>query len=72
MKLKTLIAAAVAGALALPLAAQAQSSGSGSGSDSASAGGTAASPSGQKFAESLFAACMKTGGSMDEVLGQKS
>jgi hypothetical protein len=41
-------------------------------SDSASAGGTVASPSGQKFAESLFAVCMKTGGSMDEVLGQKS
>ena len=40
--------------------------------DSASAGGTAATPSGQKFAENLFAVCMKTGGSMDEVLGQKS
>jgi hypothetical protein len=38
---------------------------------SASAGGTGA-PDAQEFAESLFAACMKTGGSMDEVLGQKS
>src|SRR5687767_41154 len=40
--------------------------------DSASAGGTAAPANGQKFAENLFAACMKTGGSMDEILGQKS
>ena len=40
--------------------------------DSASAGGTAPPPKGQSFAESLFAACMKTGGSMDEILGQKS
>lgn len=39
--------------------------------DSASAGGTAA-PNSQKFAENLFAVCMKTGGSMDEVLGQNS
>ena len=37
--------------------------------DSASAGGSA---NGQSFAENLFAVCMKTGGSMDEVLGQKS
>jgi hypothetical protein len=40
--------------------------------DSASAGGTAETANGQKFAENLFAVCMKTGGSMDEVLGQKS
>ena len=40
--------------------------------DSASAGGTAAPATGQKFAENLFAVCIKTGGSMDEVLGQKS
>jgi hypothetical protein len=39
--------------------------------DSASAGSTEA-PKGQSFAESLFAVCMKTGGSMDEILGQKS
>ena len=39
--------------------------------DSASAGGTGPA-SGQKFAENLFAVCMKTGGSMDEVLGRKS
>ena len=36
--------------------------------DSASAGGTA---SGQKFAEELFATCMRRGGNMDPVLGQR-
>ena len=36
---------------------------------SASAGGTA---SGQKFAEQLFATCMKSGGDMDGVLGRRS
>ena len=35
----------------------------------ASAGGTASS---QKFAEDLFATCMKTGGDMDPILGQRS
>lgn len=35
----------------------------------ASAGGTASS---QKFAEELFATCMKTGGDMDPILGQRS
>lgn len=35
----------------------------------ASAGGTASS---QKFAEDLFATCMKTGGDMDRMLGQRS
>ena len=35
----------------------------------AAAGGSAAS--GQKFAEDLFATCMKSGGNMDSVLGQK-
>lgn len=35
---------------------------------SAAAGGSA---SGQTFAEDLFAACMKTGGNMDAVLGRK-
>ena len=34
---------------------------------SAAAGGT----SGQKFAEDLFATCMKSGGDMDPVLGKK-
>ena len=34
---------------------------------SAAAGGT----SGQKFAEELFATCMKSGGDMDPVLGKK-
>ena len=28
-------------------------------------------PSSQKFAEDLFAACMKTGGNMDLVLGKR-
>ena len=37
--------------------------------DSASAGGTA---SGQKFAEDLFATCMKSGGNMDNMLGRRS
>jgi lipopolysaccharide export LptBFGC system permease protein LptF len=37
--------------------------------DRASAGGTA---SGQKFAEDLFATCMKSGGDMDPVLGKRS
>lgn len=37
--------------------------------DGASAGGTASS---QKFAEKLFATCMKSGGDMDEVLGRRS
>lgn len=36
---------------------------------SASSGGTAA---GQKFAEELFATCMKSGGDMDNVLGRRS
>jgi hypothetical protein len=36
---------------------------------SASAGGTAGS---QKFAEQLFATCMKSGGNMDEMLGRRS
>ena len=35
----------------------------------ASSGGTAA---GQKFAEELFATCMKSGGDMDPVLGRRS
>lgn len=39
---------------------------------SASAGGTNAPVSGQKFAEDLFATCMKTGGNMDPLLGQRS
>jgi hypothetical protein len=41
---------------------------------SASSGGTSASPegSGQKFAEELFATCMKSGGNMDGMLGRKS
>lgn len=36
---------------------------------SASAGATSA---GQKFAEDLFATCMKTGGDMDNILGRRS
>jgi hypothetical protein len=32
----------------------------------------AASASGQKFAEELFAACVKTGGNMDTILGHRS
>lgn len=36
-------------------------------STTAAAGGT----TGQKFAEDLFASCMKSGGNMDEVLGKK-
>ena len=36
---------------------------------SASAGGTASS---QKFAENLYVTCMKTGGDMDPILGQRS
>lgn len=35
-------------------------------------GGPAASASGQRFAEELFAACMKTGGNMDTILGHRS
>lgn len=34
-------------------------------------GGTATQNSGQKFAEDLFATCMKSGGNMDQVLGRK-
>jgi hypothetical protein len=37
-----------------------------------SSGATAAPGSGQKFAEDLFATCMKTGGNMDPLLGHKS
>ena len=33
--------------------------------------GPAAQDSGQKFAEDLFASCMKSGGDMDPVLGKK-
>ena len=33
--------------------------------------GPAAQNSGQKFAEDLFASCMKSGGDMDPVLGKK-
>ena len=32
---------------------------------------TESSPNAQKFAEELFATCMKTGGNMDTVLGRK-
>jgi hypothetical protein len=32
---------------------------------------TETSPNAQKFAEELFATCMKTGGNMDTVLGRK-
>lgn len=35
-------------------------------------GSPAAGASGQKFAEELFAACMKTGGNMDTILGRRS
>ena len=35
-------------------------------------GSPAAAPSGQKFAEDLFAACMKSGGNMDTILGYRS
>lgn len=37
-------------------------------------GATAAAPqnSGQKFAEELFATCMKSGGDMDRILGRRS
>jgi hypothetical protein len=35
-------------------------------------GATAAAGSGQKFAEQLFATCMKSGGNMDPLLGHKS
>lgn len=42
------------------------------GEASASSGGTAAHPTGQKFAEDLFATCMKSGGNMDNMLGRKS
>jgi hypothetical protein len=35
-------------------------------------GGAAAAPSGQKFAEELFATCMKSGGDMDMILGRRS
>lgn len=39
----------------------------------ASSGGTSSSgPSGQKFAEDLFATCMKSGGNMDNMLGRRS
>lgn len=38
---------------------------------SASSGGTAGA-SGQKFAEDLFATCMKSGGNMDNMLGRRS
>lgn len=38
---------------------------------SASSGGTAQA-SGQKFAEDLFATCMKSGGNMDNMLGRRS
>jgi hypothetical protein len=43
----------------------------GNGPASASSGGTAGA-SGQKFAEDLFATCMKTGGNMDPMLGHRS
>ncbi len=35
-------------------------------------GAAAASATGQKFAEELFTACMKTGGNMDTILGRRS
>ena len=41
-------------------------------SRSASAGGSAEGRGAQKFAEELFVACMKSGGNMDTVLGQRS
>jgi lipopolysaccharide export LptBFGC system permease protein LptF len=44
--------------------------------NSASAGATASgqdtTASGQKFAEDLFATCMKSGGDMDRILGRRS
>ena len=40
--------------------------------DSASSGGSAAAGPGQKFAEELFATCMKSGGNMDQMLGHRS
>lgn len=43
----------------------------GNSAGAASSGGTAPG-SGQKFAEDLFATCMKTGGNMDPLLGRKS
>jgi len=39
---------------------------------SAATGGTADGRVAQKFAEELFTACMKSGGNMDTVLGQRS
>ncbi len=39
--------------------------------DSAGSGGAAAA-SGQRFAEELFATCMKSGGNMDQLLGRRS
>jgi len=39
------------------------------GQSTAAAGGSASS---QKFAEDLFATCMKSGGNMDQVLGKKT
>ena len=39
------------------------------GHSTAAAGGSASS---QKFAEDLFATCMKSGGNMDQVLGKKT
>jgi hypothetical protein len=39
------------------------------GQSTAAAGGTVSS---QKFAEDLFATCMKSGGNMDQVLGKKT
>lgn len=40
--------------------------------NSASSGGTLGPASGQKFAEDLFATCMKSGGDMDNMLGRRS
>ena len=42
------------------------------GGSAASGGSAPARDSGQQFAESLFATCMKSGGDMDPVLGRKS
>jgi len=39
---------------------------------SASSSGSAAPGSGQRFAEDLFATCMRTGGDMDRMLGRRS
>jgi hypothetical protein len=39
---------------------------------SAASGGSADGRGAQKFAEELFTACMKSGGNMDTVLGQRS